>query len=443
MKGSDVRSTLLRCDVAVVGGGGAGLAAAVAAARAGAHTVLLDRHGALGGMATAALVHSVCGLYLLREEPGAVLANPGFPSELAAHLLDSGSPGAVRMGRVDVLPHLPTAFACVADRLAAQTDGLEVRLHSEVAAARCDGQGVELEVACRGARETIRATAVVDASGDAVVAALAGSGFEQECERLQRPAFVFVLQGVARGALDDGQRLAVAHRIAAATRDGALPRGALGASLRASGRPGEAFVTIDLEGVPDRPFDPTDAACLTALEMHGRALASDLTQFLRDAVPGFAAVHIGAFPARVGVRESRRALGELRLEAADLASGATFPDAIGLATWPMELRETATGPRLRFPESGRPCEIPLRALRARRVPRLFIAGRCIAASHAAQASIRVIGTCLATGEAAGLGAAAVAGGATATTLELAREVVAARDRLMVPRAAVALGGHTG
>ena len=186
-------------------------------------------------------------------------------------------------------------------------------------------------------------------------------------------------------------------------RAGRLPPGALGAAFRESGRAGEVFVTIDLSGGPE--YQPTSAPCLTALEMEGRALAEALAAFLREGMEGFGGCFISAFPARLGVRESRRIVGRYRLAEDDLLRGATFSDTVALATWPMELRETNTGPRLRFPEENRPCGIPLRALRARDHDRLFMAGRCISCSHAAQASVRVIGTCLATGEAAGLAAA--------------------------------------
>lgn len=398
------------CDVLVVGGGSAGLAAAVAAARSGARTLLVEWHGTLGGMATAALVHSVCGLYLLRDEPGAVPANPGLATEVADRLQACGGAwGPVRMGRVDVLPHRPAAFARVADELARETAGLEVRFHTAAIAA-CGGARVaSVELFCRGVRETVLPGAVVDASGDATVVALVGAGFEiEDAPRLQRPAYVFVLEGLDAGALVDDRRLRVAHRIATAVRAGELPGGARGASLRAADRTGEAFVTIDLDP-PDRmAYDPLDARCLAALEVHGRALAFALERFLRAHVDGFARCWIAALPARVGVRESRRALGEIRVETADVEEGATFPDQIALATWPMELREQATGPRLRYPRDGRPTGIPLRALRPRGVANLLVAGRCIAASHEAQASLRVIGTCLATGEAAGRAAALLA-----------------------------------
>jgi hypothetical protein len=162
-------------------------------------------------------------------------------------------------------------------------------------------------------------------------------------------------------------------------------------------------VTIDLAG-PEQ-FDPTQPETLSALAVEGRELAHSVAAFLKSEVPGFDESCVSALPARVGVRESRRITGRYRLEAADLEQSATFEDAVAAAAWPMELRETNRGAQLRFPANGRPCDIPLRALRFRDHDRLFMAGRCISCSHEAQASIRVIGTCLATGEAAGLAAA--------------------------------------
>lgn len=421
-----------RCDVLVVGGGSAGLAAAVTAARAGARTVLVEWHATLGGMATAALVHSICGLYRLHEDAEPVLANPGFATELARRLLDCGGAwGPIRMGRVDVLPHRPAAFARVADEIARDTSGLELRFHTAAIAARGGARVESVELFCRGVREQIAPAVVIDASGDAAVLALLGASSElEDGARLQRPAYVFLLEGLEAHALDGDRRLQVAHRITSAVRGGELPSGARGASLRATDRPGEAFVTIDLDAPDGISYDPLDPRCLAALEVHGRELAAALEAFLRHRVDGFAASWIAALPARVGIRESRRALGEYRVETADMERGATFPDAVALATWPMELREQTTGPRLHFPHDGRPTEIPLRALRASGVANLLVAGRCIAASHEAQASLRVIGTCLATGEAAGLAAALLADGRLRgdDTMALATAVVAARQR---------------
>ena len=410
-------------DVCVAGGGSAGLAAAVASARAGARTILVERHGVLGGMATAALVHSVCGLYRLPQngEPPA-LANEGFAAEFAARLTAlGGASGPVRMGRVDVLLHRPAVFARVADLLAHETPALTVQLHTELVSA----EGESAALSCRGLTHRIRARAWVDTTGDAVLATLRGAASETESSaHLQRPAFIFALGGVDPAMLDDEHRLRLARRIVLAVRAGSLPTGALGAHFRASPQPGEAFVTIDLDGGAD--FDPLDPTCLTRLEDEGRELAERITHFLRTEGEGLGTVYVAAWPGRAGVRESRRIIGEYRIEAEDIERGAEFPDTVAYTAWPMEMRENTQGPKLRFPTGATACGVPLRALRARDDERLFMAGRCISCSHAAQASLRVIGTCLATGEAAGLAAAGlvVDGECTAAAVRAARKRLA-------------------
>lgn len=389
-------------DVIVAGGGSAGLAASTAAARLGARTLLVERHGSLGGMATAALVHSICGLYRLPVEKDAppVLANEGFAAEFARRLCEmGGAQGPMRMGRVDVLLHRPAAFARLADRIVRETAGLAVSLHTELVSA--DAASVTLT--CRGVVRKVRAPAWVDATGDGVLATLRGAASEIETSaRLQRPAFIFALGNADPALLDDNGRLRLARRIVEAVRAGRLPPGALGTHFRASPQAGEAFVTIDLSG--GRDFDPLDAFSLSSLETEGRELAENVVEFLRED-DAFSRCYVAAWPSRAGVRESRRVIGRYRLETADVESGAQFDDAVAFAAWPMELRENTQGPKLRFPTGDHPCGVPLRSLQLRGEDALFVAGRCISSSHEAQASLRVIGTCLATGEAAGLAAA--------------------------------------
>jgi hypothetical protein len=391
-------------DVIVAGGGAAGLAAAISSARCGAETLLIERTGSLGGMVSASLVHSICGLYPLaaKGEPALPIANPFFPAEFARRLRkNGGANGPHRMGRVDVLLQHPTAFARLADEIAGETRRLQVRFHTEVIGVGNDFQS--MEICCRGRRELLRTQAMVDSTGDATVAALGSLPCEQEPgATLQRPAFIFPLHGVDPAIVGDDGRISIAAQLAGAVREGDLPPGLLGAAFRASGRGHEVFITIDLDCAN---YDPLDPVCLSDLEREGRALATALAGFLKKKVLGFDQSFISAFPARVGIRESRRVVGDYLLDASDLKSGATFPDAIALATWPIELRETARGPRLRFPENERGCDIPLRSLRTAKHPGFFVAGRCLSATHEAQASIRVIGTCLATGEVAGIAAA--------------------------------------
>lgn len=394
-----------RFDVAVIGGGSAGLAAAVTAARKGARTVLIERHGFLGGMGTASLVHSFCGLYLLREEPGAVFANAGISVEIAERMMAATGIGPLRVGRVDVLPQHPVEFVRIADDLVSAEPGPEVLFHTVVTGVERGGAGWEIRLAERAGGGYITAAALVDASGDAVVAGFLGTEFDMAPARhLQRPAYVFGVR--CREEMHEEFPLRTAGLLVEGVRAGNVPAEAMGLSFRASGRPGEIFGTLDLTGGESaEDFDPLDTRCIGGLEACGRKVASDAVRWLASRDEVWRGAYISHWPLRAGVRESRRWRGEYILTGDDLAAGNRFEDEIALATWPMEFRETARGPRLRFPADNRPCGIPLRCLKPAGVPDLYVAGRCISADHEAQASIRVMGTCFATGEAAGRAAA--------------------------------------
>jgi hypothetical protein len=395
----------MTADVLVLGAGSAGLAAAVCAARAGGRVVLLERHGYAGGMGTASLVHTFCGLYLLGDGPP-VMANPGFPEEIAARMLAAtGDSGPVKMGRVWVLRQHPVEFVRIADELLRES-AVEVLFHSEALAATRDADGWTLEFVCRGQRRSVRAKALVDASGDAVLADLLGAASAMtESSRLQRPAYVFGVQGAAGG--EEG--LALAGRIVDGVRRGVLSNETLGLHFRASGRAGEIFGTLDLSGLEGGGYDPFDPACLTALEVSGRRIAAAAVDFLRQEAAGWQGACISHWPARAGVRESRRWVGRHVLTEDEILAGVRHDDDVALATWPLEFRETHRGPKLRYPEGDRPAGIPRRCLVPAGLDGVFVAGRCLSCDHGAQASIRVMGTCFATGQAAGLEAVAWAG----------------------------------
>src|SRR5690606_32738777 len=112
--GHHPRSAGMTVDVLVLGAGSAGLAAAVTAARSGVRVAVVERHGFAGGMGTASLVHTFCGLYLMGDGPP-VIANPGFSGEIADRMIQAtGAAGPVRMGRVWVLRQHPVDFARIA-----------------------------------------------------------------------------------------------------------------------------------------------------------------------------------------------------------------------------------------------------------------------------------------------------------------------------------------
>ncbi|MCB1133245.1 MAG: FAD-dependent oxidoreductase, partial [Verrucomicrobiae bacterium] len=269
--------------------------------------------------------------------------------------------------------------------------------------------GWRLSIATRGGIQTTDAATLVDASGDAVVAGfLSIETVMMQANLLQRPAYVF---GVCRPrSAEDHDPLLTAGRIVEGVRSGEVPDEALGLVFRASGRPWEMFGTIDLPGPADGGYDPLDPSCLGELERVGRAVATAAVRWLARKDPSWADAYISHWPLRAGVRESRRWRGEATLTGDDLLQSRRFDDETALATWPMEFRENTRGPRLRFPHTDDPCGIPAGCLKPAGMDRLFVAGRCISTDHDAQASIRVMGTCFATGEAAGTMAAAASGG---------------------------------
>ena len=171
--------------------------------------------------------------------------------------------------------------------------------------------------------------------------------------------------------------------------------------FRGSGRTGEVFGTLDLSAEETGEYDPSEPVCLSALEVTGRQVAQQIVKYLVATQPGWQSAYIAHWPMRAGVRESRSWKGRSRLTGEEILSGATHPDDVALATWPLELRETNRGPKLRYIRDARSAGIPAAALQAADFDGLFVAGRCISCDHEAQASIRVMGTCFATGEAAG------------------------------------------
>jgi hypothetical protein len=394
-------------DVVVVGGGAAGLAAAVTAGSAGARTALVERYGFLGGMATAGMVSTICGLYHGSPSGSPEPLNEGLAEAFARRLATMpGCQKPVRRGRTFVLPYTPFAFACLADELVASTPEIDVYLHAylvgvDTGPRRIDG----LRIATSERTVELRATVVADTSGDGVVARHAGAATETASDR-QLPALVFVLQHVDCEALGAGPRLAVLRTLVAAERDGVLPKGASNLALGLSPQPGEVIGKLALAGVGADRSERRDY--LTAAEQEGRRRVVAVTEFLKT-LPAFGRAFVSHVATQVGVRETRRVIGRYELTREDVLAGRKFDDAVARASWPIELwEEGRLGATYEYLEDGQTYDIPLRSLQARDVENLFMAGRCMSATHEALGSARVIGTCLATGEAVGRAAARMA-----------------------------------
>lgn len=398
----------LECDVLVVGGGAAGLASAISAARSGAGVVLAER-STLGGNASAALVHTFCGLYEM-DRASPISANPGLATEWANLMIDAGVAGPpVRMGRLWVLPHDPHQLPEFARRCLEAEENIRLwKVDSLLAVHVVENKIVTVVFSTREGELIVAPKAAVDATGDAHLAALAGCAADSApADRLQRPAFIAGIDGFPAAWLEPSGRLQLAGSIAAAVADKKLPTAALGATFRSGRKSGSAWCTIDLPGDPaGNPFAPSDEGCRQRLTEFGRATMESLCRHLQSTIRE--PLVVSKWPECIGIRESRRVVGRQLLTGDDLRRGSRFPNAIAKVSWPMELRERATGLRLIFPDAGQPAEIPEGALQAADVRNLLSAGRCISADHEAQAAIRVLGMCLATGEAAGRAAAKIA-----------------------------------
>lgn len=409
---NDVKSREI-VDVVVIGGGSAGFCAAIAAARYGAKVVLIEQSDKLGGMGSLALVHTFCGLYLPDTSKPAVVANAGLPEEIeAAMRKGAGQAGPVKMGRVYVLPQQPSMFNQLAKKMVlAEADHLSLRLQSTChEIVRNEDGGFLVKFLSDGQPCQILCRSLVDCSADAVVAGLLKATRRQvESSHLQRPSYIFSLKNVGADADDDSFKMRLALDLVHAVGAGELPSAAMGATIRPSPFKGEVFISIDLD-VSGEDWDPGCLRLRDEIKEVGKWCAHKLTAFFQKNYPCFERVSDPCFPSVIGVRESYRWLGQYTLSGDDLISGQQFDDVVAYATWPIELRETTKGAKFQYFENPLPSQVPLRSLTSQEIPGVYFAGRCLSATHRALASVRVMGTCFATGQSAGMAAALYAEG---------------------------------
>jgi glycine/D-amino acid oxidase-like deaminating enzyme len=393
-------------DVLVVGAGSAGSTAAIAAARAGARTLLVDRLGFLGGTSTAVL-DTFYAFYTPGERPRKVVA--GIPDDVVSRLTERGAaferPNTYGAGTG--ITYDPEVLKLVWEELVLES-GAAVLLHAFAHDVEVDGEGRLRAVRfwTKGGELVVRATCIVDASGDADVASRAGVAHERPGEggSVQSLSTVFRLANVdvVRAESVPKQELWRLMQEAAASGEYALPR--LEGSVHRTPLPGVMMALMTRV----RDVDATDPDALTRAELEGRRQTREYFRFLRERVPGYEhAVLVSTSPA-IGVRESRRILGRYVLTADDCLGARTFPDQIALCGAPIEDHHAGADTRWVYLPDGGAYGIPYRSLLPREVEGLVVAGRCFSASHDAHASARSMGTCMAMGQAAGSAAALAA-----------------------------------
>lgn len=402
-------STTISCDVLVIGGGAAGVAAASAAGRAGKRVVLLERYGFLGGLATTAQVGTICGLYL--RDTNGTEATPvvsGFANEFALRLQNAAGTKPMRVEPgLWVLPYAPPSFARVADAMASESGNVTVILHATVAEARAENSRINLvRVLAWNEPLAFCPTAVVDCTGEATAAALAGASSENGGTD-QSPALVFVLENVDPDLAERGL-LEVRRELHRAVQDGSLPaiceRLALVPGTGTNGR-----LALKLSLLPANP-DRALWQQVTDWERESRVALEPLQRFLVENVAAFRNARLDSVAPQLGVRSGRRILGRARLADDEVLSARKSPLGIARGCWPMERWGKSPRPEMTYFAERDFYDIPLDCLRPVELDNVFVAGRCLSATSGAMTSARVIGTALATGWAAGTAAAFQASG---------------------------------
>nr|BFD86523.1 FAD-dependent oxidoreductase [Streptomyces sp. Xyl84] len=419
-----------RTDVLVVGGGPAGTAAAYAAAGAGADVILVERYAFLGGNATVALVMPLMSFH--NEHRQAVFAEDGAGDRLLP--TDHGEGEPVVAGFLwRLLDRLTACGGCVPPSLETgytvpfdpelfklvlldllDEAGVRMLFHSFASAALPLEDGWRVVFETKSGPVVIDADVVVDGTGDGDVAASCGAPFEvgrQEDGRVQPMTLMFRVADFARPRFAEYVR---AHPdqwrgvhglwdlVREATEAGELrlPR----EDMLFFGTPHPHELSVNSTRVTGAlGIDVWD---LSRAEWTARRQMAEIDRFLRSRVPGFEESYAVQSGTQIGVRETRRVLGDYRLTGYDILDARAFPDVVAHGAYPIDIHNPeGSGTVIRRVPRGRFYDIPLRCLLPAGTDRLLVAGRCISGSHVAHSSYRVMPIAMATGQAAGVCAA--------------------------------------
>lgn len=386
-----------REPVVVCGAGAAGLAAALAAGRAGANVLLLESRSGLGGTVTHALIHTLGGLY---DSAGEFL-NGGLPCELAQALAAADtSVHRRRVGRAWVLAVCPDTYRAVVGSWVEAEPRITVLPGTGASGVVREGDRI-VAVEATGPGGTVRlpARAVVDATGSGDVVRRIDAALRPEDRQRSAGGLIFTLRGVAPGAVVFPKGLGIVRALRSAAADGTLPLGCGETWVDAGTREDEVYVKL-LVPIPGDGGDPDERG---AALRRAREVQAAVVSFMRR-LPGFARATV-ARTGDLGVRDGGRVRGEYCLTGADVRQARKFADAACRCCWPVEYWDAESGVSLEYLPDNDYYEIPLRSLKVQGLRNVWAAGKCLSADRKAQASARVVGTCWAMGEAAGTAAA--------------------------------------
>jgi hypothetical protein len=416
-------------DVFVAGGGPAGVAAAVAAARTGARVLLAEAHSCLGGAGTAGLVPA-----FMQFGDGINLCAGGIGREVLTRLRAAG--GAAT--DYDLKEDNRRSVAIKAEVLKRVYDDMLVEsgagfaFHTALIDVQAEaGQVTAAICAAKSGLFAVRARVCVDCTGDGDLAAWAGAPFEKGDDKgdLQPGTLCSLWADVDWPAVKASGLGAGRSRIHGAIADGVF-------TIPDPGLVGMWEVGEDLGGGNiGHTFgvDGTDERSVTQALIWGRKLVPEYERYYKQYLKGFERMQLAATGSLLGVRETRRIMGDYLLNVEDFKSRAVFEDEIGRYCYPVDIHASRPDPndferslkdfleRYRY-DKGESYGIPYRCLLPRGLGNVLVAGRCLSADRCMQGSLRVMPGCYITGQAAGVAAAMAAADAPAGSPADVREV---------------------
>jgi hypothetical protein len=389
-------------EVVVLGGGPAGIAAAAAAGRAGRSTILVERYGFLGGAGTAAGLANFCGLHAKVHGEHRQVVH-GLCDEILDRLQGLGGLAKPHMlfgGRIQAQAYDISAYKIAADELLVSAE-VKLLFHA-FAAGFADAH---LFVETKSGRGAIAGQMFIDCSGDGDLAAWAGAPFEVGDGKgnMLYPSTMYRIGGVDAEKAGNAWETLPKLMEEAEAKGRRFPRKK--PILRPQPNPSEWRANLTQIRNPDgSAVSGIDADQLSFGEVEGRRQVRDTFEFIRGAAPGFERAYLADIAPQIGIRETRRVVGDYMLEEDDVLDCAAFPDVIGVNGWPVEAHVAGSVEFVFQRDAQGFNHLPYRMLLPRGSRNLFVAGRCASMSHGAQSAARVSGACFAMGQAAGTAA---------------------------------------